>query len=195
MAELLAMGWDAVLFGHIHKPQVLNEKPFVGYAGNLLCKDFGEEQNSQGCWILDLDTGKAVWREVPACRFVTIEWPETRLVELMAGGKEAFRAELSKIDVAEAIVRVRYPCTAEQAANVDTRLIRALLLENGAEAVAGIYPEIQRSERPRDKTMTASLDPLEALRKYLGTRTDVSEALRERAITWAQTLYARVRGA
>lgn len=194
LAEVLGMGWDAVCMGHIHKQQRLTEEtqPFAGYAGNLLCKDFGEQQDSHGCWIVDLDTNEAYWRQVSAWRFCTVEWSPETVAEILSGGKEAMAKSLAEEDIEGAVVRVIYQCTSEQASQMETRLIREILQKQGVASVAGIFPEVQRQKRVRDKTMTASLDPLAALEKHLEARADVSSELRAKAMTWARTLYGKV---
>lgn len=194
LQELLGMGWDAVCMGHIHKPQRLTEEgqPFAGYAGNLLCKDFGEQQDSHGCWIIDLDTNEAHWRQVRANRFYTVEWSQEKVTVILGEGKDALTRALAEEDVEGAVVRVIYQCTAEQASQMDARRIREILVKQGASGVAGIYPEVQRQQRVRDQTMTASLDPLDALDKYLAARSDVSDDLRQKSLSWARTLYVKV---
>ncbi len=193
LQELLGMGWDAICMGHIHKPQRLTGEgqSFAGYAGNLLCKDFGEQQDSHGCWIIDLDIGEARWRQVPAARFHTVEWPQGKVASILSGGKDSLAKVVAEEDVEGAVVRVVYHCTAEQASQIDQRRIRELLTKAGASAVAGIHPDVERVQRVRDKTMTAALDPMAALEKYLAARTDVSEGLRGLAMSWARTFYGK----
>jgi DNA repair exonuclease SbcCD nuclease subunit len=70
---LAAIGFDAVLAGHFHKHQVLSTHPLVAYAGSPYRTDFGEEHQTKGYLIVDVDeTVSMEFVETPARRFVTL---------------------------------------------------------------------------------------------------------------------------
>lgn len=52
--ELGALGFDAVVMGHIHRHQVLCEEPWIGYVGSPLPVDFSEANTPHGCVLLEL---------------------------------------------------------------------------------------------------------------------------------------------
>lgn len=54
LAELVALGFDAVIAGHIHRQQVLNEDPLVAYVGSPAPVDFSEGDTDHGCLLLEL---------------------------------------------------------------------------------------------------------------------------------------------
>jgi exonuclease SbcD len=57
--------FDYVALGHIHKHQVLNDKPPVVYAGSIERIDFGEAGETKGYVLADVDRGHTEWRFVP----------------------------------------------------------------------------------------------------------------------------------
>lgn len=175
LAELQAQGWDAVLFGHCHKPQVLAEKPFIGYAGALLRGDFGEEHDERGVYLIDLDAGTHEFIPVAARRFLTIDLDAADIAWMATGGSAD--APLANAPIDDTVVRVRYRTTAEIAKRIDHGNIIRALEAAGPHVIAGIYPEIERSDRARAE-ISETTGPAEALGKWLDLRTDVSPGLR-----------------
>ncbi|CAM3515936.1 metallophosphoesterase family protein [Marinicrinis lubricantis] len=52
--ELIGKGYDYWALGHIHVPQVLHERPYVVYSGNLLGRHM-KEQGERGCYYIEVD--------------------------------------------------------------------------------------------------------------------------------------------
>ena len=57
--------FDYVALGHIHKHQVLNEKPPVIYSGSIERIDFGEAGETKGFVLAEVARGHTTWRFVP----------------------------------------------------------------------------------------------------------------------------------
>lgn len=148
-------GFDYVALGHVHKHQELAKN--VVYCGSLERIDFGEEREAKGFIMLEVSDGRVSWefREIGVRRFVTLDLNETLLA-----------------DVKDAIVRVKYQATEEQARQTDHQEIRRVLYERGAYLVADITPEIIRESRSRNESMTETLVPLEALDRYIESNED-----------------------
>jgi exonuclease SbcD len=167
IGELLSLGYDAYLFGHIHRPQILHTKPFVGYAGALQRRDFGEERDPRGCYIIDMETGDVEWVDLPAQEFLTLEYPNI----------ETLRNVFSDADQASGkIVRVKYRTNEGNVGAIDHGEIIKALEEAGATNVTGVLPEIIRSNRVRAE-IGESTEPIDALNKWLDTK-DLGERLR-----------------
>lgn len=47
------LGFDAAIFGHLHRYQVLSDDPFIAYTGSPMTHDFGESNIEHGCLIVE----------------------------------------------------------------------------------------------------------------------------------------------
>jgi DNA repair exonuclease SbcCD nuclease subunit len=183
LGELQAGPWRAAVMGHIHKPQVFPGRPTVLHTGALTRRDFGEAADPRGCYVLDLETGEVEWHDLPARRFVTLD--------LSPFCSYADDPDV-KEDVKDAIVRVVYRATEEEAQAISDEAIIRTLYELGAHHVAGVYPEIIRAGRTRAEGLTEKTSPLEALDQWLKLRGDLSEELRAEVRSAAETLMREV---
>lgn len=168
LAELQALPVEAVVMGHIHTPQVLSEKPLVLHSGTLLRADFGEEKVACGCFVLDLDIMTVTWHPLPARRFVTLQ-PGVILDQPV---QESLLPILEKPPtpdyvVADAIVRVCYSADERSVKEADHGAVIKALYDAGAHYVAGVFPEVIRSERSRQADITETTRPMEALERWL----------------------------
>lgn len=198
LSELIGLGFGAVLMGHIHKPQVLSEKPFVAYAGALERTDFGEENDARGCYIVDTDTGAYEWIDLPARRFLTIdlydEQPhdDTAIRYLADGGAPEVMLSDLRLPIKDAVVRVVYRATEEDAKRIDAAAVCRALTEAGAYHIAGVYPEIIRTDRTREDTITERTGPVEALERWLTLKPDLTPERREAVLAEASRIMQEV---
>jgi len=183
-AELEAMGWDAVVVGHVHKAQLLNSEHDglrdVGpmfFTGSPLPLNHGEASCDHGVWILDVaEATTARFVPLPSRLFVTVDLDvthESDVVQFAAVHPPIFGGE---------IVRVRYEATEEQARRISPAEIKRALLESGASHVT-IEPEIVREDRARVHIDTDNLTELDALQLWLdsqGVNGDRGSAMVER---------------
>ncbi len=170
--ELTAMGFDAIMLGHIHRPQEIGMK--VYYPGSPERIDFGEEEDLKqyGIWTFwpeETPEGKVVLDKipVPARRFVTLP--------LEHGG-------ISGRDLTDAVVRVKGKISEEDARSFDRAALARLIYEQGASKVVPIELEIERTVTVRDSEMTEAMGPIEALTRYMtnqGVDTDRQGALKD----------------
>ena len=126
---LTKKGVAAVVLGHLHEHQLLNEEPPVFYCGSTNRVDFGEEKQTKGFVVMDVNkAGKVDLQFVPldnAQRFVTVDVSTTAddaTPEVIAAVQQA--------RVYDAVVRVRLTCTSATVVNE-----RDLLTEANARGV------------------------------------------------------------
>lgn len=175
IADLLAQKWDAVVLGHIHKPQVMSQDPLALYVGSPWANDWSEASNPHGVWIMDsaMSPGSG-WVAIPDHPFITFE-PEVGMdLDALAEGAAA---------VEDAIVRVQISATPEQARRLDLAALKEALYAAGAHFIAPIQLEIVKPERARIEGLNEDLDELAALELWLdaaGVNGDRADALRER---------------
>lgn len=185
LGELQSLPVQAVVMGHIHTPQVLATNPLVLHTGTFERHDFGEEGIQPGCYVIDLDTQETEFIPLPARKFVTLDL--NNLPPNTLDDKKRM-AELVK----DAVVRVKYRCTEEDAKFMDHTKIAQKINEAGAFMLAGIYPDIIRSERSREASINESTSPIEALKKWLALRDDISPELKAKVIAAAEGLIKEV---
>lgn len=147
-----AIGFDAILAGHFHLHQILSSQPLIAYAGSPYRNDFGEEHQTKGYLVVDVDGAgvSMAFVETPARRFVTIDWSTTTILP----------------DVLDAVVRVL-----NVDAGDDVAEIRRLVDEAGAFDVG----EIRR--RPVSGSdvaggLSEGLTPEQALEDYFADEDD-----------------------
>ncbi|MBC7106759.1 MAG: hypothetical protein H5T97_12570, partial [Firmicutes bacterium] len=191
LGDLLGLQCDAYVFGHIHKPQVLHEWPPVVHTGSLQRVDFGDEGRPVGCYVIDLDARTTEFVELPARRFLTIDW-EPEWDHPALAPEEQFAASLVPDEIRDSIVRVRYRATEDQAKRINADLLIEALEEYEPHVIAGIYPEVLRADRARDAGLRETTGPLEALGRWLALRPDVGADTREAVLAEAQALLQEV---
>jgi len=175
LSNIALPAFDYVALGHIHKQQVLWEKPPVVYSGSLERVDFGEENDEKGFYVVNiLPPGKdpaQVKRKVSfefhpvhARRFLTIEVnlqaeetnPTSSVLAAIAGQEEKAR---------DAIVRLNISLPSSLEGQLRNNEIREALKNTHNFTIAR---EIQRETRLRLGSRPAEdIAPLDALKAYL----------------------------
>lgn len=181
LADLEAIGFDAIVGGHIHRFQRLEqgEAP-IFYVGSPLALDFGEGGYDHGVWILEFDVNGATVPEfvpITSRNFTTLDWgieeAET-LLDLDAGRGRSFGfAEGS-------FVKLRYTATAEEARRIDNGELRQALRDAGAFN-AWIEPQIERPLRARVEGLDETISDVELLEQWMTSQSvngDQAPALR-----------------
>jgi len=171
--------FDYIALGHIHKHQVLQEKPPVVYAGSLERLDFGEAEDEKGFYLVEIGGGEEAgermvsfeFHPVAGRRFLTIEVTiDPDDVEPTA---TVLKAIAEKADeVKDAVVRLSISLPAEVEGQLRDSDIRNAL---GGAHYFTIAKDIKREARVRLGGMAAEeISPLDALKTYLESRKDVS---------------------
>ncbi|HXJ62762.1 MAG TPA: metallophosphoesterase, partial [Actinomycetota bacterium] len=131
--EALAdIGFDAIVMGHIHKPQTFADGAGF-YVGSPLPLNHGEAGYEHGVWIFDTEDGPQ-FHPLESRRFITVDWDED----------EAKTAP----DFTDAIVRIKATWTEEAARRVNVSQWRQGFLDAGAWRVS-IEPTIVREQQTR----------------------------------------------
>lgn len=173
--DLDALSFDAVVCGHIHKPQRFPGKPDSFYCGSPQPLNHGEA-GEHGVWLIE--GGDATFLPIDSPQFVTLDIDPCADLVLAVDGRET---PLGMWPVREgSIVRVRYTATREQAATIDKNAIRQELLNAGASRVT-IEPSIIREARARAEHLTETLTELDALAAYSDAQ-GIDQAMRDRMI-------------
>ncbi len=161
--------FDYVALGHIHRYQDRNREAFergagppVVYSSSIERISFKEHDDRKGFVLVDIDaadgrkTTAYTFVDTPARRFVPLEVDATGTADPTA----RVVAEVSRHDVADAVVRVRY--TADENQHVDVSAVREALA--AADTVAAIerdVPPVVRRQRTTVRTDTSLKDAVE----------------------------------
>lgn len=167
---LEAAGYEAVLLGHIHRPQILNGLHNVFYSGAINAMNFNDEGQERGFWIHEFsDTGKLTKGHnciTPYRRFYTITWDTEEVEAYIREGVMYLHRLGFPEDVTDKIVRVRYSCTSEQKKKLNIPALQKDLYELGAFYVADIEAENAIDVTNRG-LLSEESDPTLNLKKYL----------------------------
>lgn len=156
--------FDYVALGHIHKHQVLCEKPPVVYAGSIERIDFGEEKEDKGFVVAEVEKDRANYEfvKLAARPFVTVE------VEARGDDPTAeVLAAIDRHDISEAVVRVIIHTTSDKEPLIRESEIRRRLAD--AFHVAAMVRDVERKTRLRLGTdqAVAEMTPRQMLERYL----------------------------
>jgi len=157
--------FDYVALGHIHRYQQLGQNPPIIYSGSLDRIDFGEEGETKGFVLAEVEKGKTKTQFVElksTRRFITIKVQATG-TDPMAQVRKAITAH----NIRDAIIRLVIHTTIANNQLLRDNEIHSLLSE--AYKVATIVREVERPSRPRlgSNRSVEQMTPLEALEKYL----------------------------
>ncbi len=173
LGNIAQPAFDYVALGHVHRRQVLFQKPLVIYSGSLERLDFGDEGEDKGFYVVDIKLRgeeKQVtyeFRKVNARRFVTLK------VDIGAEDLEPSATVLRAItqqeaEIKDAIVRVQLSLPSA----LESLLRDAEIYKPLREAhYVTIARDVRQEARPRlGEWMSQKMTPTEALKKYLETK-------------------------
>lgn len=163
--ELARIGFDAIVLGHIHKPQILTPLDLPGvspmfYVGSPMPLNFGETGVPHGGYLLDVEPGKA---EV---YFVPIESRRLETIDLEIRGEGTWPPVLPET-IRDAVVKIRVRATQAEARRLDVAALRRQAEEFGARKVWAIQVEAEREELVRGPAIDETIDDVEAFRLWL----------------------------
>lgn len=183
---------EYVALGHIHKHQVLRQgPPIMAYSGSLQRVDFSEENDEKGFCVVDLDPSAPRGRRLKDFQFHALAARTFATVEVTVEPQEADPTEvviqaIRRVDIADAVVRVRVTLPAEADAHLRENDIRKAL--ESAHFIASISREIPETRRTRlPPEVEEGLQPAQALALYLESR-GVAAERKERLLTIAEEL-------
>lgn len=177
-----ALGFDAAVFGHIHRGQLFASNPAnpeipILYAGSPMVMDFGEASFEHGVWIMEVDQFTAIPEFVPLAdrTFVTVnvDLSDTTGVTLQEAALD--ETDLLVAAIAEhfplegAVLRVSYTATEEQHRRIDHQEVKALIEECGVHKLYGGLQWLPvRETRARVAGVDEQLEPLAAVDAWCG---------------------------
>lgn len=166
---LMAAGYEAVLLGHIHRPQTIEGLHNVFYMGAINEFNFNDENQDRGFGIYEFDTGKLTSEHrytTPYRQFQTITWYSDDVGDYIREGIMYLHRSGIPEEITDKIVRIRYSCTSEQKKALNIPLLQKNLYELGAFYVADIEAESTIDITNRG-LLSEESDPRLNLKKWL----------------------------
>lgn len=142
--EIIESKFDYIALGHIHKRQVVIEKPATVYSGSIERIDFGEANDDKGFVIIETsDRGQVTWQfiPVPARQFIVIKFRKQE------ADMEKILDKINKTNIKNAVVKIIIECDERGAAKILETPIREALQAGGADFIAGIQKEVDLGNR------------------------------------------------
>lgn len=163
-ATIDAMGVDLACFGHIHKPQRLMCQTPAFYCGSVNQLTFNDEGTEHGFYIHTID-GRVSSEFVgtPERKHYTLRLSPEDVSTFITEGVAP-----TPDGISDAVVRVRYSCTAEQDKAFNRAEIQKYLMQAGAFYVAEVMPEDVEELDAKDQ-LTEHDGPAECLVRWLET--------------------------
>ncbi len=182
--ELSVDAFDYVALGHIHRHQSVGTHPPVVYAGSPERVDFGEERETKGYVLVDLErTETGDWRAswtfepLPTRPFLTLKI-EPRTEDPM--DEIQHFVERREAEIQGSIVRMSVKIAPEREDQVRVDEIRRWLQQAGAAWVTRVARDVESLVRPRvDIREDEALNPETMLDRWLSMR-NLPDATRER---------------
>lgn len=167
---LIAAKYEAVLLGHIHRPQMLDGLHNVFYSGAINAMNFNDEGQERGFWIHEFNENGALVKghryTTPYRQFYTVTWDSDEVGDYIREGNMYLHRTGLPEKVTDKIVRVRYSCTSEQKKQLNIPALQKDLYELGAFYVADIEAENAIDVTNRG-LLSEESDPTLNLKKYL----------------------------
>ena len=114
---------DIFLLGHVHKFQILNNKPFVMYIGSIERENFGERDEKKYFATLEIETKKLSFHKLEIREMRQIECKSLKEIEIkdsdkkpiikivIKGTKEEVNKELNQKDILQSLKNKCYDLT------------------------------------------------------------------------------------
>ena len=163
-ATIDAMGVNLACFGHIHKPQRLMCQTPAFYCGSVNQLTFNDEGTEHGFYIHTID-GRVSSEFVgtPERKHYTLRLSPEDVSTFITEGVAP-----TPDGISDAVVRVRYSCTAEQDKAFNRAELQKYLMQAGAFYVAEVMPEDVEELDAKDQP-TEHDGPAECLVRWLET--------------------------
>lgn len=193
-----ATGATLACFGHIHRPQRLPSTIPAYYCGSPNQLTFNDEGMDHGFWMHTIHTEPVVVPgnnpPIPYVNSQFIPTPERKHFTLRIGAEEVTKFLASgslafPTGIKDAIVRVRYSCTAEQEKALNRAELQRAIMQAGAFHVAELLPE-EIEELDAADYMTEHDGPPEALKQWLKLN-EIAPADRDRLEALAAPILSK----
>jgi exonuclease SbcD len=174
--------FDYVALGHVHRHQNLNKsnEPPVVYPGSIDRVDFSEEKEEKGYVLISIEPHPepTTKKYQTTWEFCPLPVRPFRTIKVKVSEKDEPQAviikAIHKTEIADAVVRLIYQVTPQQAEQIDNTLLHeALSLAHHYTIQAELVSQLSQPRLP--EIGCSASDPLTSLSTYLDNRPDLQD--------------------
>ncbi|XFA74050.1 exonuclease subunit SbcD [Thermosynechococcaceae cyanobacterium Okahandja] len=178
--------FDYVALGHVHRHQVLCTQPPVVYPGSIERVDFGEEGETKGYVLVDLQKGNT---QIQFCPLPTRPFQTLRvdLTAIEGNPQTALLEAIAHHPTADAVVRLIYQLRSDQLSQINLGQLQQALASAHSVSFLPQLVNTQPSARFPSIALEQALDPDHALHLYLDHHPDL-EPLRQELLNALHSL-------
>lgn len=157
-------GLDYVWMGHVHKPQVMQEQPYIAHIGSMDISDFGECDHEKYIIIFDTETDSFVHKTIPTRKLKKIQISIPQDVE---DGTAYILDYIKSNEIDDAIVSLNVS-TASDNTKINKTQIEKTLISNGAFNISSFSQskKINIIKKQGNEEFDVNIDVSSALNKY-----------------------------
>ena len=191
--DMFSSRYDATFMGHIHRPQVMNEKPFVGHVGSLDISDFGETNQDKIIYLYDSNKDNPIVPlDVPTRPLRKLEVIIPDAVDPTQYLLDVLNHEDSKKTFYDSILNLELRFENSQQ-KIDIKKINQALEQYSLHNLTGIVESRVKSVVSTDKrnNLTASISPKDAFKDWLDSR-EITEIKKSKILQIANDIIDEV---
>lgn len=182
--------YNYVWMGHVHKPQVLSQNPYIAHLGSMEISNFGETDQKKKIVLFDVEEGSFQYKTIPTRQFKKI------VISIPKDIKDTTKyviEELNKYstDLNKSIVRLEVHLTSPELLPINRADIESILYKFGVHNIVAILESKKLTPIKKDtgEIITMSIDVLPAIKMYAAAM--IEEDKRETFTTLAFDMYAQ----
>lgn len=171
-SSMFSSRFDATFMGHIHKPQVLSNKPFVAHVGSLDISDFGEINHDKIIYLYDSSRKDSIVKiDVPTRPLRKLEVIIPESVDPTDYLLNILENEESKKSFYDSILNLELKFE-DPKQKIDIKKINQNLEKYSIHNLTGIIESRAKSVVSTDKrnSLNASMSPKDAFKDWLDAR-------------------------
>lgn len=191
--EIFSSRFDATFMGHIHKPQVMNENPFVCHVGSLDISDFGETTQDKIIYLYDSDRKDPIVKlDVPTRPLRKLEVIIPDAVDPTEYLINVLDNEESKKTFYDSILNLELKFE-DPNQKIDFKKVNQVLDKYSLHNLTGIVESRVKSVVSTDKrnNLNASMSPKDAFKDWLDSR-DITDNKKSRILQLANDIIDEV---
>jgi exonuclease SbcD len=180
--------YNKVWMGHVHKPQVLKEEPYISHIGSMDISNFGEVSQEKYVVIVDCENNKNKDFNIKYLPTRSLKKVNITIPKDIKDTTKYVMDEISGMDFSSSIVKVEITLSDQSLALIDKKVVEDYLVSKGAFNVANILQSKNiKLVKKEGNLLSNKMDIKSSISMYANLYID--EDKRERFIEVANEIY------